>query len=110
MVQTTILVKMILFRKKKGLPPPFWARGLRDQIQKWALQSHKTLYSQGFLGGLRSWSRKGPNHGVGVDPETVTYSELDCRIRETLSGTGDSQRDSRESIRANHSQLKPLFL
>ena len=26
-----------------------------------------------------------------------------------LSGTGDSQRDSRESIRANHSQLKPLF-
>ena len=27
-----------------------------------------------------------------------------------LSGTGDSQRDSRESIRANHSQLRPLFL
>ena len=27
-----------------------------------------------------------------------------------LSGTGDSQRDSRESIRANLSQLKPLFL
>ena len=30
--------------------------------------------------------------------------------RPALSGTGDSQRDSRESIRANHSQLKPLFL
>ena len=27
-----------------------------------------------------------------------------------LSGTGDSQRDSRESIRANHSQLKPQFI
>ena len=27
-----------------------------------------------------------------------------------LSGTGDSQRDSRESIRANHSHSKPLFL
>ena len=26
-----------------------------------------------------------------------------------LSGTGDSQRDSRESIRANHLQLKHLF-
>ena len=26
-----------------------------------------------------------------------------------ISGTGDSQRDSRESIRANHSQSKPLF-
>ena len=25
------------------------------------------------------------------------------------TGTGDSQRNSRESIRANHSQLKPLF-
>ena len=23
-------------------------------------------------GGLRPWSRKGPDHGVGVDPETVT--------------------------------------
>ena len=29
---------------------------------------------------------------------------------ESLSGTGDSQRDSRESIRVDHSQLKPLFL
>ena len=26
-----------------------------------------------------------------------------------LSGTDDSRRASRESIRANHSQLKPLF-
>ena len=26
-----------------------------------------------------------------------------------LSGTRDSQRDSRESIRTNHSQLKPYF-
>ena len=31
-------------------------------------------------------------------------------IGHQLSGTGDSQRDSRESIRANHSQLKPPFL
>ena len=28
----------------------------------------------------------------------------------SLSGTGDCARDSRESIRANHSQLKTLFL
>ena len=27
-----------------------------------------------------------------------------------LSGTGNSQRDSHESIRTNHSQLKPQFL
>ena len=29
---------------KKGLPLPLWAPGLRDQIQKWALQTQKTLY------------------------------------------------------------------
>ena len=27
-------------------------------------------------GGLRPWSRKGPDHGVGVDPETVTDQKL----------------------------------
>ena len=32
------------------------------------------------------------------------------QITTDLSDTGDSQRDSRESIRANHSQLTPLFL
>ena len=36
--------------------------------------------------------------------------KLAGRQRLDLSGTGDSQRDSRKSIRANHSQLKPLFL
>ena len=28
---------------KKGSTPTPWARGLRDQIQKWALQTQKTL-------------------------------------------------------------------
>ena len=35
-----------------------------------------------------------------------TLGEL---CRSLISGTGDSQRDSRESIRASHSQLKPLL-
>ena len=46
----------------------------------------------------------------------VSYREINQHpslpwnsITHGLSGTGDSQRDSRESIRANHSQLKPLF-
>ena len=30
--------------KKKGSTPTPWARGLQDQIQKWALQTQKTLY------------------------------------------------------------------
>ena len=29
---------------KQGSTPTPWARGLRDQIQKWALQTRKTLY------------------------------------------------------------------
>ena len=29
---------------KQGSTPTPWARGLRDQIQKWALQTEKTLY------------------------------------------------------------------
>ena len=32
-----------------------------------------------------------------------------CLIQKHYSGKGDSQRDSRESIRANHSQLRPQF-
>ena len=30
-------------------------------------------------GGLRPWSRKGPDHGVGVDPETVKDTIASCR-------------------------------
>ena len=26
-----------------------------------------------------AWSRKGPDHGVGVDPETVNAEPLACR-------------------------------
>ena len=44
------------------------------------------------------------------NPETRESSKKTQKITPGLSGTGDSQRDSRESIRANHSQSKPLFL
>ena len=37
------------------------------------------------------------------------YQRVPRNYYKYLSGTGDSQRDSRESIRANHSQSKPLF-
>ena len=36
--------------------------------------------------------------------------QISRKDRLFLSGTRNSQHDSRESIRANHSQLKPLFL
>ena len=60
------------------LPLPLGRRVRETKIQKWAPQTQKTLYFQGFLcsegvrdHGLRPWSRKGPDHGVGVDLETV---------------------------------------
>ena len=79
---------------KQGSTPTSWARGLRDQIQKWAQDPENPL----FLGfsvlrggietmvsdhGLRPWSWKGPDHGVGVDPETANYrflSQRSCRL------------------------------
>ena len=36
--------------------------------------------------------------------------QISEKMPDVLSGTGDSQRDSSESICANHSQLKLLFL
>ena len=45
--------------------------------------------------------------GGGEGDAIKEKTEQTCK---TLSGTVDSQRDSRESIRATHSQLKPLFL
>ena len=49
----------------------------------------------------------------GVVPQNVPNRSCECSFElchSKLSGTSDSQRDSRESIRANHLQLTPLFL
>ena len=70
-----VSTKTLLLSKQGSTPTP-WARGLRDQIQKWALRTQKNPLFLGFSvlrRGLRPWSRKGPGHGVGVDPETVNY-------------------------------------
>ena len=71
-------------------------------------------------GGSRGWSsnQDQKTRTVGtcwINPGglSMIFSCLSfCRVGEGsgLSGTGDSQRESRESIRANHSQFKPLFL
>ena len=63
--------------------------------------------AQGHLGPSGLKCRKESNmtsRGLSVPGA----QEVPNRVE--LSGTGDSQRDSRESIRANHSQLTPLFL
>ena len=60
------------------------------------------------LWSLSRFSKGRPKHNhnhFGAHLAEPHFSIFGC-----LSGTGESQRDSRESIRANHSQLKPLFL
>ena len=48
---------------------------------------------------------------IHFDRFSVIFNQFQpVSISFNLSGTGDSQHDSRESIRANHSRLKPLFL
>ena len=73
------------------------------------------LYLPLFVGASAAFGPWSPNPPfVRFDPQngrfepskTLSFKEK-CPL---LSGTGDSQRDSRESIRANHSQSKPLFL
>ena len=51
-----------------------------------------------------------PNPGWAISYLFRNFSYFwDSGVFGLLSGTGDSQRDSRESIRANHSQLRPYF-
>ena len=54
-----------------------------------------------FFGSFLAFYRKKARKGRSGSP-TNNFKHV-----EGLSGTGDSQRDSRESIRANHSQLTP---
>ena len=75
-------------------------------------QSESTSF--GKTNSLRIWLvamvRQG-GYDLLLPPHVLMSSQTPilCYLP-ALSGTGDSQRDSRESIRANHSQLKPLFL
>ena len=57
------------------------------------------------------WSMNFRGNPYRPIPWCLVFMEKPARTNDPeLSGTGDSQRDSRESIRANHSQLRPLFL
>ena len=55
---------------KKGLPLPL-GRGVCETNPKMGAPDPENPLFLGFSvlrGGLRPWSRKGPDHGVGVDP------------------------------------------
>ena len=54
-------------------------------------------------------SSTAPGNEANCSSLKVYLIESGTFVTNVLSGTGDSQRDLRESIRANHSQLKPLF-
>ena len=71
----------------KGLPLPLGRGVCETKSKNGRSRPRKPFISRGFLRseafrdhGLRPWSRKGPDHGVGVDPETVIqwFSNLKC--------------------------------
>ena len=61
------------------------------------------------LGGFGPFP-EGPARHLIASRQKFSLARKSFFLIVQLSDTGDSQRDSRESIRANHSQLKPLFL
>ena len=67
--------KKSLVQQTRVYPPyPLGAGSARPNPKMSAPDLENPLFL-GFSmlrGGLRPWSRKGPDHGVGVDPETVT--------------------------------------
>ena len=61
------------FQQTRVYPHPLGAGSARPNPKMGAPDPENPLFL-GFSvlrGGLRPWSRKGPDHGVGVDPETV---------------------------------------
>ena len=70
----------------------------RNQEQSWT-------WAPSYVVHARWWSIQSLSHCMCAAAPTLSYMTI-CHM---LSGTGDSQRDSRESIRANHSHLKTYF-
>ena len=72
------LVETLSDKQQTGFYPyPLGAWSARPNPKR-ARQRQKTLYAQGLQRsegdrdhGLRPWSRKGPDHGVGVDPSLL---------------------------------------
>ena len=57
------IIDLLLISKQGSTPTP-WARGLRDQIQKWALQTQKTFVSRVFCAQRRTETMVS-DHGLG---------------------------------------------
>ena len=67
--------RKFLTQQTRVYPYPLVAGSARPNPKMGAPDPENPLFL-GFSvprGGPRPWSRKGPDHGVGVDPETVTY-------------------------------------
>ena len=60
----------------KGLPPPLGRGVCETKFKNGRSRPRKPFISSVFCAqrGLRPWSRQGPDHGVGVDPETVNHA------------------------------------
>ena len=74
-LQRTMHDDIILHFSKQGSTPTPWARGLRDRIQKRALQTQKSFRVYSAQRGIETMvSDYGPDHGVGVDPSLLSIA------------------------------------
>ena len=86
----------VMNQQTRVYPYPLGAGSARPNPKMGAPAPENPLFL-GFSvlrGGLRPWSRKGPNHGVGVDPETVnkrgcllTQTNVNKRAQRQISGS-----------------------
>ena len=76
-----VFADQAIFSKQGSTPTP-WARGLRDQIQKWALQA-ETFISRVFC-AQRGIETMVSDHGLGRGPTMGRGRSGDCHISSTV--------------------------
>ena len=79
------------FSKQGVYPYPLGAGSARPNPKMGAPDPENPLFLvlSVFRGGLRPWSRKGPDHGVGVDPETVKSCAAEPALQHSLFCSAD---------------------
>ena len=66
----------------KGLPLPFGRGVCETKSKNGRSRPRKFFISSVFCAqrGIQTWSRKGPDHGVGVDPEILNNTPPHCTV------------------------------
>ena len=89
-------------------PLPHLHKDLQCLESSFAPASPRTLQMSSLV-GESFWNPNPRRQGNNTNKNMAERRRFPLVFVQQLSGTGDSQRNSRESIRAKHSQLKPYF-